>query len=332
VPLITALGLIPPSAAAQDRYRITVAENFRQEAGPDARLLARVNAGSVVKGGERRDGWVEVTLEGWVWQRSVRPSPTAGFDLAIGSAGGENLRDAPNGRVLARLLEGFLLDEISRREGWVQVRRTGWMWGQSLQPEASAAGPSTPPASTTAPDTNGDSFHEPGMLDRVVVGAGARLHTGPGGDTLATVERNPVRARILARVGGWARVQIHAWVPESDLSLSDDSVLVGVSAAEVRSDGRAFEGRLVRWSLQFVALQTADELRRDMAPGQQYLLTRGPLPEAGFVYVLVTAAQAGALRELTPLSFLTLVGRIRAARSRYLGNPILELVDFQVSQ
>jgi hypothetical protein len=326
--LAVALTATPSLGAAQDRFRVAAMENFRQEGSPDARLLARVNPGTIVVGGASREGWTEVTLTGWIWERSVRPSPTPGYDLAVRTPGGETLRDAPNGRVVARLLEGFLLNEVGRREGWIQVRRSGWMWARSLNRyEASdSAGPVVPadgdPATPAPAQTR--------KLDQVTVGSGARLLGRPEGDTLATVLR-PTAGRVVARTEGWARVQTEVWVRESDLSLTDDSVLVGVSAAEVRADGAAFEGKLVRWSLQLVAVQTADELRRDMPSGQRYALARGPLPEAGFVYALLSPAQAAALEGLAPLSYLTVVGRIRTARSRYLGNPIVELVDYNVS-
>jgi hypothetical protein len=87
----------------------------------------------------------------------------------------------------------------------------------------------------------------------------------------------------------------------------------------------------LRWTLQYIALQTADELRRDMPPGQRYMLARGPMPEMGFVYVLVSPDQARALEALSPLAYVTVVGRVRTARSQYLGNPILDLVDFAVA-
>jgi hypothetical protein len=319
------LVLIPASTAAQERYRVSVMENFRQEAGADGRLLARVNAGTVVTGGASREGFVEVTLAGWIWEQSVRASPTAGFDLAVRTAGGENLRDSPDGRVVARLLEGFLLNEVGRRDGWIQVRRSGWIWARSLTREvapAAAVGAGGPSPAEPAPRAQG--------LDRMVVSPGARLLATPEGDTLATV-RGALTGRVVARAGGWARVQTETWVRETDLSLAADSVATGVSGAEVRTEGRTWEGRLLRWDLQFVALQTADELRRDIPAGQRYALARGPLPEAGFVYLMLSPPQASAFQGLAPLSYLTVVGRVRTARSRYLGNPILELVDYVVS-
>jgi hypothetical protein len=331
--LLAALAWAVPSAGhAQARYRVTAAESFRQEAGADARLLAQVSEGTEVEGGDSRDGWVEVTLQGWIWERSLGPSPEPGFDFAVRTAGGENLRDAPNGRVLARLLTGFRLDEVSRRDGWVQVRRSGWMPARSLRREgrpAAAQAPATPPA--PAAETRAPPAPSRGALDRMLVARGAGLYAMPGpGDTLAAA-RGEAPVTVLARANGWARVQLDAWVRETDLSPARDSVLVGVSGAEVRTDARAYVGRLVRWRVQFLALQTADALRRDMTEGQRYVLARGPLPEAGFIYVLIPPAEVSAFEGIAPLSHLDIVARVRTARSRYLGNPILELVDYETT-
>jgi hypothetical protein len=284
-------------------------------------LLGRVNAGTELTGDEERDGFVEVTLDGWIWERSVRPSTTAGYDLAVSSAGGENLRAEPNGDVIARLLQGTLLTEVARTTGWVHVRRVAWMWGRSLAQQGAAAGGRDPVAGPAQSGAVG--------LDRVTLASGARILATPDGDTLGEV-RAAAPARVVARADGWARVQVDGWVRESDLTAGTGGALVGVSAAEVRSGGHAFEGKELEWTVQYIALQTADELRRDMPPGQRYMLARGPLPEAGFVYLLLAAEQVQAVEALPPLSYLTIVGRVRTARSQYLGNPILTLEDFRV--
>jgi len=80
-----------------------------------------------------RSGWVEVTLEGWIWRQSLRAIDTDGFDYEVGAGSGENLRAQPNGRVLARLSTGFRLQRVQVAGEWVRVRRTGWMWGRSLE-------------------------------------------------------------------------------------------------------------------------------------------------------------------------------------------------------
>src|SRR3989304_5878400 len=134
-------GAVPAPAHAQARFRAARAENFRQQPGPDQKILGSVYQGTELVAGQTKDGWVEVTLEGWIFGRSVGRTTRDGFNLAVTVSGGENLRATPGGRVLARLANGFLLDEVSRStNGWVQVRRTGWVWGQSLEPVGSVAG------------------------------------------------------------------------------------------------------------------------------------------------------------------------------------------------
>ena len=99
------------------------------------------------------------------------------------------------------------------------------------------------------------------------------------------------------------------------------------TAAEVRADPPRYIGRTVDWRLELIAVQTADELRIEMPKGQTYLLTRGPLPEPGFVYVMVTQSQANEFRSLQALQELTLRVTIKAPRTRFLATPVVELVS-----
>ena len=131
---------------------------------------------------------------------------------------------------------------------------------------------------------------------------------------------------MLARAGDWVRIATEGWVREADLKASSGGALVGVSAAEVRANPDRYVGQVVDWRLQLVSIQTADELRPEMAPGQSYLLTRGPLPEPGFVYVTIPHDQTERFRAVGPLAELTLRVRIRAARSKYLATPVAEFV------
>ncbi len=131
---------------------------------------------------------------------------------------------------------------------------------------------------------------------------------------------------MLGRSGEWARVQVEGWVRESDLEEAAGGALTGITAAEVRSDPSKYVGRAVEWRLQLIAVQTADELRTEIPKGQSYLLTRGPLPEPGFVYVTVTEAQAAEFRTLPALQELNLRVIVKAARTKYLTTPVVEFV------
>lgn len=319
--------MVPAAAGGQTRVRVDTDENFRLEPRADAPVLGRVRAGTRVILGTEREGWYQVTVSGWIWARSVREATSRDFDLVVAPSGGENLRAAANGAVTARLEAGTFLDEVSREGGWVEVRRTAWIWGRSLDTPGATAAPArdAPAVSPAAPAPAAAS------LDRQSVAPGTSLRGAPDGDTLGVMS-DRAAARVVARTDGWARVLVEAWVRESDLAPADDSALAGITAAEVRGGGTAYVGRLLRWTVQLIAVQTADELRRDMPEGQRYLLVRGPLPETGFVYVMVTPEQARALGGLDPLTLLTILGRVRTARSQYLGNPVLELVEYAVER
>ncbi|MFN2316105.1 MAG: hypothetical protein ABR551_06000, partial [Gemmatimonadales bacterium] len=86
-----------------------------------------------------------------------------------------------------------------------------------------------------------------------------------------------------------------------------------------------YVGETVDWRLQFLSIQVADELRPELPAGQPYLLARGPLPEAGFVYVIVNREQVERFRQMAPLDEFEARAVIRAARTRYLPNPVIEL-------
>jgi hypothetical protein len=321
---LLALTLGPGAAllSAQQEFRVLRTENFRREPSGNAALLATVNAGVELPADSVMNQWVRLVLEGWVWAQSLAPTTQPGFDLRVSPGRGENVRIAPNGRVLGRLAEGCLLVELDREPGWVRVRRVAWMFRGSVAPVGAATRPAAP---ATAPATSSAQIG----LDWAVTADRAALHRTPDGDSAGTLAPD-ASVRVLARSGEWVRVQTEGWVRESDLRPSSSGVLVGVSGAEVRSSPREFEGALLQWVVQYIAIQSADELRREIPEGQRYVLARGPLPEAGFVYIVLDDAQLTEIERLEPLTELVVIGRVRTARSQYLGNPILDLVDLAV--
>src|SRR6185503_18109023 len=190
--------------AAQTRYRLTRAEAFRQEAGADAKELAQIPAGVEVNGGAPTDGFVEVQLQGWVWGASVARSTRDGHNLAISSVRGENLRVAPNGTVMARLLTGFLLDEVSREGAWVQARRVGWL------PASALADVAFDPPPGIASDSGPAAAARP-SLDRGITTRGTPFARTPESEPTGNLgPETPVR--LLARNGPLVRVQVEGWV------------------------------------------------------------------------------------------------------------------------
>ncbi|MBI4502681.1 MAG: hypothetical protein HY700_16160 [Gemmatimonadetes bacterium] len=320
------------SLAAQDqRLRVTREDAFRQEPGDNSRQLATVPVGVEVSGGAATNGWIPVALEGWIWSGSVGRTSRDGHNLAVTASRGENLRIAPNGAVIARLLSGFLLDEVRRDGAWVRVRRTGWMPERSLapmsQPDTSAA--------AVADTTTGRQPGAPGsggsVLDRAVVARESEMTATPEGQRGGNLAAE-VPVRVLARSGDWVRVQVEGWVHEADLRPTAPGLVAGLTAAELRSRPEQYEGKLVQWTLQYLSLATADELRPEIPLGRRYLLARGPLPEAGFVYVTLASEHLREVQQLLPLAQIIVVARIRNGRSKYLGNPVVDLVELRVRQ
>lgn len=329
--LLVALGPAALPLSAQQVYRVLRTENFRREPAPAATRLATVVGGVQLESDSTFGSWVRVTLEGWIWARSVEPTTRDQHDLTVTARGGENLRAAPNGRRVARIETGALLDELARQPGWVRVRRVGWMWGRSLERVSGVApGPvaSEPPAEPPASAGGGTTE---AVLDRAVTADRVPLRRVPDGRPTATLAaESPVR--ILARSGEWVRVQTQGWVRESELKPAAAGVLVGVSGAEVRSRPQEFEGKLLQWTVQYISIQDADEFRQEIPAGQRYVLARGPLPEAGFVYITLNAVQLARVERLAPLTEIVIVGRVRAGRSQYVANPVLDLMDLAVRE
>lgn len=329
---LTVAVLMPGALPGQTRYRVTRQENFRREAGPDGRRLAFVAEGAEVAGDSVEEGWVAVTLDGWIWGNSVDETSRDGFDVIVTPANGENLRVARNGAVVARVLEGFLADELERNGAWVRIRRRGWMWGRSLDPLDAPAG-APPPAQQPLPGSAGGGAAAPPpdapVLEYTVTAGPTPLRRTPDGDTSGVlVDEAPVR--VVERAGDWVKVQTTGWVREDELRPAASGVLLGVSGAEVRAQPDEFEGRLVQWTVQYVSRRLAEDLRRDLPAGRPYMLARGPVPESGFMYVLLSDEHAEALERVAPLAQLVIVARVRVGRSQYLGNPVLELVEMSV--
>jgi hypothetical protein len=321
-------GGVSGSLEAQEQYRVVRAENFRRAASASAPVLARLSPGALVRAEPSGGNWLESTVEGWIWAASVQSTTSEGYDLRVSASDGENLRATPNGTILARVSQGALLEEVSREGRWIRVRRTGWIWAASLEGDQTRTAESEAGTGQDAARSDVDSTVR---LDRAVVAHDASLARVPEGDVAGSlVAGTPVK--VLARSGEWVRVQTEGWVRESDLSAAADGVLEGVSGAEVRARPEEFEGRLLQWTLQYLSVQEADELRSEIPLGRQYMLARGPLPEAGFVYVVLPTDRVEQVLRLAPVAQVVVIGRLMVARSRYLGNPVLDLVDLAVRE
>ena len=310
-------------------------EAFYQDPGDNQ--LARLARGALVRDGERTSGeWQRVSIEGWIIARSTGPANREGFELAVTRAPDERIRVAPNGALVARVVQGMQLERVSAESGWVFVRREGWVRRAGLAPltetaaaPAAATGAPSPTPSTPTPAVETPLPAVPDPDPRVTATArDAQLYRAPDGDAAGTLTREtPVR--VLGRSGEWSRVQVEAWVKTSDVRAAPPGVLVGLSAAELRADPVRYRGQVLLWTVQYIASQTADDLRPDIPAGATYLLAKGPLPERGFVYVVVPDSQKALVTGLTPLTVLQVTARVRAGRSRFLGHPVVDLLTME---
>ena len=336
LPVVLCLAA-PQAATAQTRYRIT-ADNawFHQE--PGGRRLARLARGGTVAGGATRDDWVQVTLDGWIFAASVGASPRPDFDLLVTRVPNENLRATAGGTIVAELAQGFGLKRLGQDSAgrWLHVTREGWVQRSALTPVADVAATRTAGDSDTVAIRTGarpaaaDTGARPLDSSRAQPVRMTTLYRAPDGAEAGTVAAE-TPLRVLSRSGDWARVQFEGWVKGGELQAAPSGVMVGVTAAELRAEPQRYVGQVLRWRLEFIAVQKADDLRPDIPNGATYVLARGPLPERGFVYVIVPDAKLPAVRALVPLVTMQITARVRSGRSRYLGNPVVDLISLEAS-
>ncbi len=330
-----------PAARGQTVVVAIPQENIRQppQGATPGKLLGTVYEGTPLAVVGRRAQWRQVTLEGWIWSESVRTTARDGFDLVVAKRGGENLRALPNGPVLGRLLQGFLLERIGQQGGWTRVRRTAWIWGPSLgaPPPESAPETQTPTAEpqvaaevdpgapvsdrSTAADRSSTSS------DRLAVPeGGAYLLVSPDGDTLGHLEPG-ADLRVLARQGTWARVRLDAWVwTPSFLTEEEQASTQHLGASDLRANPEAYNGRTVQWEVQFVSMEQADAVRTDFYEGEHFILARAPDASDGFVYLAVPPELVPVAAEFRPLQTIRVLARVRTGASSQMGAPILDLL------
>jgi hypothetical protein len=131
----------------------------------------------------------------------------------------------------------------------------------------------------------------------------------------------------LARENGWTRVRVEGWVRDDEVIPADTSLRLALSGADVRAAPDRYRGAVVRWDIEFIAVQRADQLRRDLRPGEPYMLARGPARESGLLYIAIPPALLPEVERFEPLQVITITGRIRVGRSEPAGVPVLDLLS-----
>ncbi len=317
------LALTPSGFLAGQAVTLRADTPFLRDAAAGATVLGTFPAGTRITPGTAQGNFRQVRIDAWIFSSSLVPTGRDGFDLMVNTVTGENIRRTPNGPILARAVQGALFSRVGVQGGWTRVRRDVWISASAL-PSAPA-----PPPSPSRPDTavpaqaDSSTPAPPGGGHRVTLAPGTRLRLSQGGEQAASV-LSEIGATTEEHAGDWVRVRLEGWVRREDLI--ETGPADGPVLAELRANPERFVGQTVQWRLQFLAFQTADALRREMPEGQPYLLTRGPLPEVGFVYVMVPPALVSRFREMAPLTEIAIEAVIRSGRSRYLPNPVVELV------
>ncbi|MDX1674495.1 MAG: hypothetical protein R3314_06875 [Longimicrobiales bacterium] len=309
------LVIFPFGVGAQSAVVAVEQENFR--AAPNGVVVAELLEGTTLVPGDTEGRWREATLEAWIWAPSVRPDTRDGHDLSVSASGGENLRVTPNGRRVGRAREGMLLDRVEERGDWIRVRRTAWIWEPSLRLTA-------PPD----PVLSGELEVREPTREFLEVGSDVVVRAAPSGDTVARLQPG-ASVEVVARDGDWARVRIEGWTFAASLAreAANAGVLEDVDREALQAEPDRFRGRMVEWTVQFIALREAEEFRSDFVPGERFILARGPGDDAGFVYLAVPEELVGEVRTLAPLQRVRVVGRVRSVESPLTGAPVLELVE-----
>jgi hypothetical protein len=185
----------------------------------------------------------------------------------------------------------------------------------SARAAAPAAAPAVAPPNPDAAVASGDFAAAHPLV----------LRAAPDGKPNGAAD-SAARVRIIARDHGWARVEFEGWVRESELVPVDSSSVSAVSAADLRSDPDHYRGSTVRWVVQAIAVQSADPLRKGLAPDEPYLLARGPGSESSLLYLALPPALVASARALQPLAYVMVLARVRQGRSDPSGVPILDVL------
>jgi hypothetical protein len=315
-------------ARTQGEPLIVVAQRVDLKWSSTGRLLGWLGSGARVEKLGGRDGWSRVQVRGWMAAASLEP---AGARQRV-KPFEETLHEAPRGRALGGLRSTVEVGLVRRDGDWAQIEMIGWLPDASVAPaptgqptaaepaaaERAAAAPpdSLPPApARTPPAASGTSAV--GRLSRAV-----ELRGAPEGAAVAAVPAGTVVTALETR-GGWTRVAIQGWVPSSAVQAGrSDDVRPEVVAA---ADPDAFVGRRMTWTVEHVALQRADRLRRDFRPGEMFALARVPGTAGVYVYLAIPRALEAEFRDLSPFETVRVEGVVRTGRSALTGNPILDV-------
>ena len=274
-----------------------------------ARSVASLDAGTTVTvtSGNVPNGWAKVSRDGWILKSSLdRSSAASARSSGADRHATASAKPSASGQ---KASGGEVAAAASSPRASAPTRE--------VSPPAAAIRGSTTSTAPRAVTTLADSA--------LVPTANVALRAAPDAKPLATVAQGTTLTP-LARDRGWVRVRLEGWVPENEVAPADTSIRTGVSAADLRADPVGTRGKLVRWSVQILATQKADVLRKDLAPDETYLLARGPYEESALLYLVVPPSLLVTAKSIPELSQAMITARVRTGKSDLVGVPILDLL------
>lgn len=321
--LATSVALSAPGAAPRDGgdTLVVVAERVELRWSSTGRLLGWLARGMVVERLGGQGGWTRIQVSGWVQVDALERSGET-YRVVEPAA---SLRSAAGAALVGGLEPGVEVRRRSAGDEWYEIELIAWVPDETVAP--------VEPAPATGPAPGADSADvRPAEAERAPVptgGAGVvgrvsgrvALRTTPEGPVLAEIPDGSA-VRALETRGRWTRVAVEGWVPSDGVRVwSEGSPEPDVVAAAAPD---AFAGRTVVWTLEHVAIQQADEWRRDFTPGEVYALARVPDRVDLYVYIVLPDGLVETFRELPAFATVRVEGKVRTGRSELTGSPIIE--------
>ena len=324
--------------------QVALPQRAPARAAPGGTIIGTVRAGAKVTSREVKGSEARIVIEGWV-DASRLGGKRDSFPASVGGKIPLHVRATPSlkGTILADLRPGVGLTTIGKQGTWTHVRRSLWIASKTL-PATGMPAPKSPaavskpaatkqvPAPPKLPDkspakTQAVAPETPliaGPMGSMSAPRGAKLFVAPGGKQTGDLVSGAI-VEPLARDRGWVKVRLEGWVNEKDLNPADSSFGSAVTAADLRTDPEGSKGKIVRWEVQILSLQTADPLRRELAKDEPYFLARGPGSENAILYLAVPPSLLAEAKTIPPLTSLIITARVRTGRSEPAGTPILDL-------